>query len=264
MSAVREFPRPASPPGTPPRPTEAPHRPEAPRLTRRLASRLGGGWLPRAAWTIGRTGRPGLIGIALLLAATVFLFSTGLRVAADVEDLRSNLAAAQERASAPPAEAVADPTAALRGLPTRADMPDVLRQLFHEAAQARLAVDTAKYEVETERSSGVVRYRIAFPVTGFYPAIRTFIDGTLAAMPAVALNDLALERKSITDGSVDAQIRMTVYTRAARAPGTLSAAGSETAVAQQDPPRATEVCRPPERVVAATQATALLDRKSVV
>ena len=36
-------------------------------------------------------------------------------------------------------------------------------------------------------------------------------------MPAVALSDLAIERKAIADGEVEAQIRMTVYTAA---PGT--------------------------------------------
>ena len=61
----------------------------------------------------------------------------------------------------------------------------------------------------------MVRYQIAFPVTGPYPRIRAFIDATLATMPAVALSDLVLDRKSIADGSVEAQIRMTVYTRSA-------------------------------------------------
>lgn len=54
---------------------------------------------------------------------------------------------------------------------------------------------------------------MAFPVRGPYPQIRAFLDGTLAAMPAVALDGLVLERKSIGDGNVEAQIRMTVYAR---------------------------------------------------
>ena len=65
------------------------------------------------------------------------------------------------------------------------------------------------------KNSGVVRYQIAFPVTGPYPQIRAFIDATLASMPAVALSDLVLERSSIARGNVEAQIRMTVYTRSA-------------------------------------------------
>ncbi len=59
----------------------------------------------------------------------------------------------------------------------------------------------------------MVRYQIAFPVTGPYPQIRAFIDSTLATMPAVGLSELVLERKSIADVNVEAQLRMTVYTR---------------------------------------------------
>jgi len=101
----------------------------------------------------------------------------------------------------------------MRPLPARTEMPAILRQLFDEATRAQLAVDTAKYEINTMTSSGVVRHQLAFPITGPYPQIRAFIDATLATMPAVALRELALERKSIADGNVEAQVRMTVYTR---------------------------------------------------
>jgi Tfp pilus assembly protein PilO len=166
-----------------------------------------------ATWTIGRTGRSGLVGIALLLAAALFLVSTHLRVAAEVEAMRTALATAQVRARTGVAEQVADPAPAARALPARSEMPAMLGQLYEGAARERLAVDTARYEINATRSGGVVRHQISFPVTGPYPRIRAFIDSTLATMPAVALSDLVLERKSIGDGSVEAQIRMTLYTR---------------------------------------------------
>jgi len=189
-----------------------PTRAEAPALARRLAARLGA-WVPRVAWTIGRTGRPGLVGIALLLAAGMFLVSTHLQVAAEVRALRADLEAAQGRAPTALGDEVANPVAALRALPARTEVPRILRQLFDGAARERLAVDTAKYEIDANRASGVVRYRVAFPVTGTYPQIRAFIDATLATMPAVALSGLALERRSIADGDVQAQIRVTIFTR---------------------------------------------------
>ncbi len=215
MSAAPEVAKAVTAPGAAARPPATPGRADGPAAPRRLAALLGNGWLPRAAWTISRTGRPGLVGIALLLAAALFLFSTHLEVAAEVEVLRADLAAAQQQARTAAADEVADPATAMRALPARTDMPAMLRQLFDEATRARLAVDTAKYEVDATRSGGVVRYRIAFPVTGPYPQIRAFIDATLATMPAVALSDLVLERRTIADGNVEAQIRMTVYTRSA-------------------------------------------------
>ncbi|HYQ81348.1 MAG TPA: hypothetical protein VEP68_07595, partial [Anaeromyxobacteraceae bacterium] len=64
MSAAREMVK-AAAPGAAVRPLArlAPARAEG--LGRRLAARLGNEWLPRAAWTLSRTGRPGLVGMAL-------------------------------------------------------------------------------------------------------------------------------------------------------------------------------------------------------
>jgi hypothetical protein len=218
MSAAPEIVRPVPAPGAAVRAAAPLGRADAPALTR-LAVRLGNEWLPRAVWTISRTGRPGLVGIGLLLAAALFLLSTHLKVAAEVDVLRADLAAARPQARTAAPDKAADPAAALRALPSRTDVPAVLRQLFGNATRARLAVDTGKYEVTSTRSGVIVRYQIAFPVTGPYPQIRAFIDTTLATMPAVALTDLALERKSIVDGYVEAQMRMTVFTSAAGATG---------------------------------------------
>jgi hypothetical protein len=215
MNAASEIARAVTAPGAAARPPATPRGAEAPALARRFAVRLSNEWLPRAGWTISRTGRPGLVGIGLLLTAALFLLSTHLEVAAEVEALRADLAAAQGQARTPAADKVADPASAIRALPARTDMPAILRQLFSKATQARLAVDTGKYEINMMRSSGVARYQFTFPVTGSYPQIRGFIDATLATMPAVALSDLVLDRKSIADGDVEAQIRMTVYTRSA-------------------------------------------------
>ena len=182
---------------------------------RRFAARVGGLALPRLAWTINRTGRAGLLGIALLVAAALFLVSTHLPLAAEVEALRADLVATGSQARVAAAEKIADPAAVIRAFPPREDMPSILRQLYGNAVQARLAVDSAKYEVSSMGTSGIVRYQVAFPVTGPYPKIRAFIDGTLGTMPTVALDDLAIDRKSISDGSVEAQIRMAVFVVAA-------------------------------------------------
>jgi Tfp pilus assembly protein PilO len=188
-------------------------RAAAPGLARRLLGRLGQDWLPRAAWSISRTGRSGLVGVALLLSAAVFLVSTHLRLVAEVEALRADLAVARGKAQAVAPDAAVDPAATLRALPGRDEVPALLGQLFGQAAAARLAIDTAKYEISSTKSTSAVRYQIAFPVTGPYPQIRAFIDATLATMPALAISDLSLERKSIGDGTVEALLRVDLYTR---------------------------------------------------
>jgi hypothetical protein len=138
-------------------------------------------------------------------------------------------------------------------------MPALLRQLLGEATHARLAVDTGRYEIKETRSGGVVRYHVAFPVTGPYPQIRAFIDATLARMPAVALTGLELERRSILDSDVEAQIRMTFYTVA---PGAIRPSGAGAATT---PPAEGTSPRPAsDRVVAPAHATALFAQHSWV
>ena len=262
MSAAPETVLAVTEPGAVARPPATLGSAAAPALARRLTVRLSSEWLPRAAWTISRTGRLGFLGIALLLTAALFLLSTHLKVAADIEALRADLAAAQGQARTSAADKGAVPATAMRALPARTEMPAILRQLFNKAKQARLAVDIGKYEINAMASSGVIRYQIAFPVIGPYPQIRAFIDATLSTMPAVALGDLVLDRKSIADGNVEAQIRLTVYTVAAGTTG-LPGAGAATAVPErQAPQRASEARTASDRVVAPTHATALFAQHS--
>jgi len=192
-------------------------RPSAnvPRLARPLSARWRDEWVPRAVWTISRTGRLGLAGIALLLGAAVFLLSTHLRVVSEVDAMRAELAVAHGRARIPEAVQVAPVASATLELPERADLPAILSQLFNEAREAGLALDTAKYETTVMKTSGVVRNQIVFPLIGPYPQIRAFIDTTLATMPTIAISDLVLTRSSIAHGNVEAQIRMSIYTRSA-------------------------------------------------
>jgi Tfp pilus assembly protein PilO len=283
VSAAPEIARSETAPAAASRPPATPARADAPALARRFALRLGNQWLPRAAWTISRTGRPGLAGIALLLAAALFLFSTHLEVAAEVQALRKDLAAAQSQARTQATEKVADPATAIRVLPARTDMPAILRQLFDHATRARLAVDTAKYEINASGSGGIVRHQIAFPVAGPYPQIRAFIDATLATMPAIALSDLVLDRKSIADGRVEAQIRLTAYTVATGAtglpedgsppaytvatgtmgpPGDGAAAPARQVTSRVATPRGSKALPESNRVVASTQEAALFAQHS--
>jgi hypothetical protein len=261
VSAAPEIAKVAGP--VPARPPAALARADAPALARRVAARLRDAGLARAGWTIGRTGRPGIAGIALLLASATFYLSTHLGVAREVEALRAEVAAARAGPRLPDPERIPPPATALRALPARADVPAILRQLFEKAAQARLAIDSGKYDVKETKGSGVVRYQIAFPVTGSYPQIRSFLDATLSTLPAIAVSELALARRSISDANVEAQIRLTAYAAEAGAGGTARAGAAAGASGREPRPRDLEA-RAAERVVAPTHAAALFAQHSWV
>jgi hypothetical protein len=179
----------------------------------RWLTRASNEWLPRLTWSVQRTGRAGVSGLALLLASLVFLVSTHLPLAHEVGDLHSQLTAARVQSAAAPAPVSDYGTALLRSLPQRAQMPALLGVLLQQADAAHLSLDTGKYESTALKSGGVMTYQISFPVTGAYPQVRRFIDATLTALPAVAMSELSLTRKTIGDGAVEAQIRLTVFTQ---------------------------------------------------
>lgn len=155
----------------------------------------------------------GFTGLALLAGSLVFLVSTRLPLAREIEDLRSQLTVARAGPVDGPAP-VRDPgTALLRNLPSRAQMPALLGLLLKQADAAHLSIDTGKYETTALKSGGVMTYQVSFPVTGPYPQVRQFIDATLTALPAVAMTELSLTRKTIGDGEVEAQIRLTAFTQ---------------------------------------------------
>jgi Tfp pilus assembly protein PilO len=191
-----------------PAPTTLVHRAQS---VRALVTKV---WLPHASWSIGRTGRSGLAGIALLVASLIFFGSTQLQVADDIAQRRADLQAA-ERAPAKAETAAAEPQQELRNLPARSDIPQMLGQLLQRADDAQLSIDTAKYEIAATKAGSVVRYRLSFPVDGSYPQIRKFIDSVLVSMPAVAVDEIAISRKSVGDNTVEAQLQMTIFTKGA-------------------------------------------------
>ena len=176
-------------------------------------ARVSGQWLPRLAWSVQRSGRTGLSGIALLLAGLVFLASVHLPLTREVETLRSQVKLSRAQAVNTQASVAESDTALLHSLPGRAQMPALLGVLLRQADNAHLTIDTGKYETTALKSGGVVSYQVSFPVTGSYPQVRQFIDATLAALPAVAVTELSLTRKTVGDASVEAQIRLTAFTQ---------------------------------------------------
>jgi hypothetical protein len=203
-----------------PAPTRAPPPVPAPRRSdllapvRRAIDRVNDQWLPLAVWHVGRSGRAGLVGIGLAVASAVFFFSTVGQVTNESTALRADLAKARSHPTAV-APLASEAQATLRHLPSRADMPALLGVLLQQAEASKLTLDTAKYEAQSTKTGDITRYKVSFPVTGPYPQVRQFVDAVLVALPAVSISELNIERKTISDGQVEARLRLTFYTRGA-------------------------------------------------
>ncbi len=176
-------------------------------------------WLPTIAWAVRRTGRRGLIGIALVASGLVFALSTHLPLVNEVETLRGDLQASKAASARHAVQAAAatadDPRRLLDSLPIRTEVPRLLGVILAQADGAGLSLDSGKYDISSQHTGGVTRYNVSFPVSGPYPAVRSFIDEVLKAVPTAAISELSIERKSIADGIVEANVRLTLYTRGA-------------------------------------------------
>lgn len=90
-------------------------------------------------------------------------------------------------------------------------LPGMLAAL-HQAAEAEgLVLQRADYRLVRDPQDRLMRYQIAVPVSGPYPGVRGFIARVLERMPAMALDQVAFERRQIAEGRVDARLRFTFH-----------------------------------------------------
>jgi hypothetical protein len=100
-------------------------------------------------------------------------------------------------------------------LPTQQQLPMILGQIVGQATAAQLELEKGTYSLATSKSQRVVRYQLVYPVRGTYPAIRKFVDGSLAAVPSLALGGLRMERSTVGAAQLDAEIKFVIFARTA-------------------------------------------------
>jgi hypothetical protein len=172
--------------------------------------------VPQLQYQIARLGPAGQAGLAALVAALVVAVSTLLPAQHALQALSADLARAQH----PSAAALADQAAPrlFASLPTRAQIPAVIGQIFIQAKEAGVPLDTGHYVFSPARSGAIARYDLEFPVKASYPDIRSFINRTLSAVPAAGLGKLHIERKGVGDQVVNANIGFVVFVRSEQRP----------------------------------------------
>jgi hypothetical protein len=175
--------------------------------TQAAASQL----VPQVQYQVARLGPAGQAGLAALVAALVIAASTLLPARHALEALSAELARAQH----PSATASADQAIPhlVASFPTRAQIPAVIGQVVTQAKAAGVSLDVGRYVYTPPRSGAIARYDLEFPVKASYPDIRNFINRTLSAVPAAALNKLHVERKAVGDQVVNANIGFVVFVR---------------------------------------------------
>ena len=214
-TTVRELPTPPSAvaPVVTPAPTKAP---TAATVRVDLITRLRGtvaGIVPHAQYQLTRLGALGMTGLAAIIAAVVIGLGALIPGQNAIRALDADIARAKRQhppSEVTPEEGVGRVVAAL---PTRGQIPAVIGLVLQQAQQAGVPLDVGHYAFVPAKSGGVGRYELEFPVHASYPQVRDFINRTLTAIPAAGLDKLRIERKTVADQVVNADVRFVVFVR---------------------------------------------------
>ena len=167
--------------------------------------------LAQTLYQARRLGMATLAGIATVVMAATLFIANNLPQGAAVAALKSQLAhlvpVAKGAAVAPVLGSM------LAALPPRAEAPEIVAKILEEARASGVELPRGQYEYVPARDGVAARYRMTFPVHASYPQLREFMDRTLVALPAVAVEGLRIERKSVGDDDVDAELKLSAYVR---------------------------------------------------
>ncbi len=185
-----------------------------PRALQRRAERMLARALPQARYQLARVGPAGLTGIGVLMAAAIAAVALLLPAQQSLLALRDELSKSGHAVpQAPRPEQTPEQFAA--SLPTRAEIPALLGVVLVQATDAGVALNQGKYVYTPAAANHLARYTFEFPVKGDYGSIRSFINKSLAAVPALGLDKLQIERKNVGDTSVSADVGFVIYLRGA-------------------------------------------------
>jgi Tfp pilus assembly protein PilO len=155
-----------------------------------------------------RLGAPGVVGLGLLVLALSFYVGT---VAPTLEELATQHAE-QERLRAALASTAAAAIAGGPGqmasgrLPGLTAAPELLKQLHQLASTHGAAID--RIGCQLKNRNGLLRLEVTMPLTLPYVALRAYLRDAMKLAPAASLDGLSLQRRTATDASVEAQVRI--------------------------------------------------------
>ena len=169
--------------------------------------------VPYLAYGAQRIGHLGVIGIALCVFSIIAFLANNMPMRQQLDIQAEALQSARTEASSGPSTQQT-PQQVSEGffdsLPTRTEMPQVMEKVVAVAIAAGIELERGDYEYTAPDSGRTARYRLSLPVRGSYPQVRQFIEGTLAAVPAIALDSMRVERSKVSDQVIAADLQFSV------------------------------------------------------
>jgi hypothetical protein len=96
-------------------------------------------------------------------------------------------------------------------LPARGARTELLERIYAAAALHNISLDQGDYRPIRTADGKVGLFEIVLPVKGSYIQIRKFVAQALLDVPTLALDSISLSRQKITEPTLDAELRFTLY-----------------------------------------------------
>jgi len=171
--------------------------------------------LRRAARYVGT---PGVVGLALLVFCAAFYASAlapaearSAQLREENQVLRTKLRRALARVEAPQQTPAEQLSAFFSRFPQSSSAPEWLGKIVEAARRESLSLDQGEYKPTRERTGDLTRYQIVLPVHGDYVRLRRFVADVLHEVPYAALDNVSFERQKVSDASIEAKIRLSLY-----------------------------------------------------
>ncbi len=165
-----------------------------------------------------RLGLPGALGAILLVVAAVYgvfglLPANEARSAAEARAARAEERLARlQRGDEPMPQTPASQLASFhQALPAQEEATAAMDRIYAAAATEGLTLARGEYQLLVEPETRLARYQILLPVRGSYLQLRRFLGAALAAVPALALDDVEFQRKEISQTTLEGRVRMTLH-----------------------------------------------------
>lgn len=175
-------------------------------------------WLVYAMRHMGAAGRFGVVlamaGLFFYIFAWAPLATRSTALAREAATLSERLRAAGDMTveAVEAREAAEDPlTRFYRLFPRTLVAVTSLAKIYAHARARGLELERGEYRLVDDGAGRLIAYQADLPIKGSYVQIRQFLAAILADLPFVALEEVAFERRRISDASIEAKVRLTLY-----------------------------------------------------
>jgi hypothetical protein len=170
--------------------------------------------LPELRYRMTRVGYTGVAGALSLAGALILAIVVLVPAHQSILGLSGQLSQAAQAGPVPAAQNLT-PHQFAGTLPSRGQVPALLGTVLAQAADAGVVLEQGKYTYTPASGNRLARYSFEFPIKAEYASIRSFINKSLTAIPALGLDKLHLERKNVGDTNVTAEVGFVIYLRGA-------------------------------------------------